>query len=74
VTRFHERFAAEMGVAPADWRQRQRIGRARQLLRHTDRSITDIAHTCGFNTSQYFATCFKQHTGQTPTAYRRNCS
>lgn len=71
VTRFHERFAAEVGLPPGEWRTRQRVRRAKMMLRQTDRSVTDIALRCGFSTSQYFATTFRKHTGQAPSAYRR---
>ena len=71
VTRFHERFAAEVGLPPGEWRTRQRVRQAKIMLRQTDRSITDIALRCGFSTSQYFATTFRKHTGQAPSAYRQ---
>lgn len=71
VTRFHERFRAEVGLPPGEWRARQRVLRAKAMLRHRpDRSVTDIAMRCGFSTSQYFATTFKRLVGQTPSAYR----
>jgi len=71
VTRFHERFAAEVGLPPGEWRTRQRVRRAKIMLRQTERSVTEIALRCGFSTSQYFATTFRKHTGQSPSAYRR---
>lgn len=43
---------------------------ARMLEKRPDASITEIAHTCGFNTSQYFATCFRGRFGQSPGGYR----
>jgi len=70
VSRFHERFRDEVGFTPAEWRSRQRITRAKQLLRDSDRPVTDIAMRCGFNTSQYFATAFKGQVGLTPRDYR----
>ncbi|MCC6682341.1 MAG: helix-turn-helix transcriptional regulator [Phycisphaeraceae bacterium] len=71
ATRFHERFRREVGYSPGDWRARQRIKRAKQLLRQTDQSITHIALRCGFSSSQYFATTFKRLVGLTPRQYRR---
>ncbi|NIA13149.1 MAG: helix-turn-helix domain-containing protein [Nitrospiraceae bacterium] len=43
---------------------------ARLLTGAPDMTITDIALACGFRTSQYFATAFRQHQGCTPRAYR----
>ncbi len=71
ATRFHERFRREVGYSPGDWRTRQRIKRAKQLLRQTDQTITRIALCCGFSSSQYFATTFKRLVGLTPRLYRR---
>jgi len=68
--RFHE----EMGTSPAEYVTQQRILRARQLLRETNRPITDIALDLGFNSSPYFAAVFKRITGQTPSAFRSSCS
>ncbi len=48
-----------------------RVEAARQLLsRDPKMSITDVALTCGFQTSQYFATVFRQFTGRSPRDYR----
>ena len=33
-------------------------------------SITQIAHRCGFSSSQYFAKVLREHTGRTPTQVR----
>jgi AraC-like DNA-binding protein len=69
-SRFHERFATETGFTPAEHRTRQRVRRAKQLLRTTEAPVTDIAFSLGFSTSQYFATVFKSQVGLTPVAYR----
>lgn len=70
VPHFHDRFRAETGLTPGEWRTRQRLRLARQLLRDPKRSITDVALSCGFSTSQYFATVFRRYVGLTPRAYR----
>jgi len=44
---------------------------ADMLLRDPGKSITDIAFECGFSSSQYFATCFRKHHGQTPARFRK---
>jgi AraC family L-rhamnose operon regulatory protein RhaS len=76
-SRFHERFVAETGFTPAEYRTRQRIVKAKQLLRSGHRrggvaplSVTEIAFALGFSTSQYFATVFKNQVGLTPGEYR----
>ncbi len=68
--RFHERFLAEVGLSPGEWRSRERVARAEHTLRTSEATVTDIALSLGFPSSQYFATAFKRYTGQTPTAFR----
>jgi AraC-like DNA-binding protein len=69
--RFHQRFLLETGYAPADFRARRRLERAKELLADSGLSITDIALTLGFSTSQYFATFFRRFTGVSPRDHRR---
>ena len=50
-----------------------RVESARKLLREQrDLSVTDIAFACGFQTTQYFATVFRQHTGCNPSEFRNS--
>lgn len=63
-------FVAAAGVPPHRWLLGRRVERARELLRRTRRSITDIALSCGFSSSQHFSTAFKAQEGCTPTDFR----
>jgi AraC-like DNA-binding protein len=63
-------FVATAGVPPHRWLLRRRVERARELLARTGRSITDIALSCGFSSSQHFSTVFKAQEGCTPTGFR----
>jgi transcriptional regulator GlxA family with amidase domain len=72
VSRFHERFVAEVGLTPADYRSHLRVRRAQDWLRQTDKSITQISFDLGFSSSQYFATVFKKIVGKTPGQYRQS--
>ena len=49
-----------------------RIDRAKKFLLTTSYSITDIAQKTGFSSSSHFISCFKQKTGMTPNAYKKN--
>ena len=71
TARFYERFVAETGETPAQWRTRQRIEQAKTRLACPHNTVTDIALYLGFATPQAFATAFKRHTGRTPTEYRQ---
>ncbi len=49
-----------------------RVQRGQALLAGSvDMGITDIAYACGFGSGQYFATVFRERTGETPQQFRR---
>jgi len=49
-----------------------RLEKSLELLRRApERSITDVAFDCGFRSSQYFATVFRQQKGCSPSAWRK---
>ena len=45
---------------------------SRRLLTETDRPVKDIARELGFTSAAYFTRAFQKHTGQTPSAFRRD--
>lgn len=65
-----ERFKAELGVTVADYLSRLRVDRARELLAGSERSVTDIALSVGFDGASYFGKVFRKLTGHTPREYR----
>lgn len=68
---FSEYCRQVTNMTPARYLAHCRVGGARKLLLESpDASITDVALECGFQTSQYFATVFRQHTGKTPREFR----
>lgn len=69
---FSHLFKQAIGTAPYQYLLQQREERAKQLLKQTDRSITDIAFRCGFNSHSHLSKQFRRFTGMTPRAYRAN--
>lgn len=69
---FSHLFKQSMGIAPYHYLLRQRVERAKQLLKQTDRSILEIALMCGFNSHSHLTKQFRQLTGITPRTYRAN--
>ncbi len=58
-------------ATPSDQLCRIRLAHAARLLRDEAHfSITEVAFTVGFNSSQYFATRFRRQFGTTPGAFR----
>ena len=56
---------------PVEYLITYRIERAARQLLTTDRSVTDIAFTCGFNDLSYFIKTFKQQKGSSPGIFRK---
>lgn len=48
-----------------------RVERSLALMSGGDRSLTDIASTCGFSDQSHFTRSFKEIMGVTPSAYRK---
>jgi AraC-like DNA-binding protein len=59
-----------MGITPQDLLREARIKHACRLLTNTDRSVAEVAYSCGFSDPKYFSRCFKQSVGLSPTDYR----
>lgn len=72
----HSRFAAccrkTTNVSPMEYLARCRVdAAARLLLAQPELSITEAAFACGFQSSQYFATVFRQRMGVSPRDWRQ---
>ena len=63
-------FPAKLGVRYVEFVRSQRISRACETLRSTDRAITDIAYDCGFMNQSTFNRVFREMTGMSPREYR----
>ena len=59
-----------MGVTPQELLSEARIKHACQLLRNTDKTVSEIAYACGFTDPKYFSRSFKQSTGLSPSEFR----
>jgi AraC family transcriptional regulator, transcriptional activator FtrA len=64
------RFRESVGLCPADWLQRERMGRARELLEATDGALHAIAEQCGYRSLETVRAAFRRVVGATPSAYR----
>ncbi|MEM7658386.1 MAG: helix-turn-helix transcriptional regulator [Bacteroidota bacterium] len=72
---FTRTFKAAFGTSPYQYVQYLRIQKAMELLRNSDRSITEIAYASGYSDIHQFSKAFKQRTGFSPTShpdFRRN--
>ena len=63
-------FKAQIGETLIGCLNRLKIDEAKRLLSETDKSVTDIANSLGFQEIKYFDVVFKKFTGTTPIKYR----
>ena len=60
----------ETGMSIREYVQAKRIEIARDLVLHTDKTISQIADLLGFPNVQYFSSVFKKIVGSSPVEYR----
>ena len=60
-----------MGKSPKKFLNDLRIQHAVYLMKASEhQAIAEIAEACGFTDMSYFAKCFRQKTGRTPSEFR----
>ena len=69
---FARMFRKSTGETPHQFVLRQRLERAKAMLRAPDARILDVAVACGFKTQQHFAQVFRDVCGVSPTGYRQD--
>lgn len=65
------RFKLQVGRTVNQIITRARMDRSRMLLATTEDPVAAIGRTCGFGSTSYFCKVFREHTGQSPSDYRR---
>jgi len=66
---FAARFKARLGEAPLEYLTRWRMFRAGVLLRHTERSLAEIAHDVGYESDAALSKAFHRVVGLAPGAF-----
>jgi AraC family transcriptional regulator len=69
---FARMFRKSTGETPHQFVLRQRLERAKTMLRAADARVLDVAVACGFKTQQHFAQAFRDVWGVSPTEYRQD--
>jgi AraC-like DNA-binding protein len=67
---FIRSFRAAFGETPHRCLQRRRVERAKELLRATDESVTEISLRVGFRSLGSFSSTFRALVGESPSGYR----
>ena len=64
-------FKDMSGYAPMTYLQKRRIGEAQTLLIHTNKTISEIACSLGYDAQSHFNQQFSRHVGMAPGEFRR---
>jgi AraC-like DNA-binding protein len=67
---FCRAFKQSTGLSPHRYLLEHRISRAKEMIKDQERTLTEIALECGFNSSNQFSIVFKRITGISPRTYR----
>ena len=65
-------FSAETGITISEYIKKQKIKRSCNLLKYSDKNITEIADYVSMGPQSYFSKVFKEEMGFTPSSYRKN--
>ena len=69
-SQFYRKIKALTNYAPVELIRRLRLKQARTLLLTTQKTISEIAYETGFSTPAYFAKCYRDAYGVTPSEAR----
>lgn len=74
ASRLSHLFRQKVGESIVDVLVKIRLKKSESMLKFTERSITEIAFTVGFNSQDYYTRKFSEFFGMTPSAYRKQFS
>lgn len=66
----HRKIKELTGTTPVDFLRNYRLGKAAQLLKQKQYSVSEIAYQTGFSSPAYFSKCFKAVYNMTPSEYQ----
>lgn len=67
-----QKFKKEIGIPVTKYIQKQRVEKAKRLLKDTPKSIVEISEELGFCNSSYFSKIFREVTGSTPAQWKES--
>ena len=71
VSHFARAFRQSTGASPHSWLTRERMERAKSLMRRPDLTLADIALMCGYTDQSHFTRVFVKEQGTSPGRWRR---
>ncbi|WP_322093869.1 GlxA family transcriptional regulator [Paraburkholderia bannensis] len=73
VRQIERLFVTETGKSPKVYSRQIRVRMAAWMLTGSDRTVADIAVSCGFSDSSHLGREFRKEFGSSPSAYRLAC-
>lgn len=70
-SQLHRKLIALTGKSPGDLIRQIRLYKAARLIRKQFGRVTEVAYEVGFSNPAYFARCFREEFGITPSAYNK---
>ena len=72
MSRYHflRIFKAVTGITPLEYRSRIRMDHAREMLKSSNLSVSEISDSLGYSSLAYFSAAFKKATGLSPSECR----
>jgi AraC-like DNA-binding protein len=67
-------FKQSTGLTPHRYLLLCRVNRAKEMMKNSDRALTEIALDCGFNGSSQFSVVFKRIEGISPRLFKRSAA
>ena len=67
-------FIKNLNVSPKQYISDLKFAKAKQMIKDSTYSISEIARICGFSSIHYFSRVFKEKYGVTPTSYAKSIS
>lgn len=71
-SKFSHIFNDKMGISISSYINNLRCEAAKELLKNSELSVTDIAFSVGYKDSNYFTYIFKKNIGVSPSLFRKN--
>jgi transcriptional regulator GlxA family with amidase domain len=69
---FSRSFKRSTGMSPQDWIRNQRIQQAKELIKNSELTLTQISAECGFCDQAHFSHMFTRTEGTNPALWRGN--
>ena len=67
-------FKRDTGMSFRDYLTKTRMDKACELVRMTDKTVSEIAFLVGYEDDTFFYKAFKKHFGVTPREYKKQCA